>query len=76
MRIARRGGRGTMLLGRLSLVIGAFPDTVPGAATDPAQRKPLDRPGRMVPTAQRSGVSAMPFTRFARAPTTEAGAHG
>ena len=75
MRIARRGGRGTMLLGRLSLVIGAFPDTVPGAATDPAQRKPLDRPG-MVRIAQRRGASATPCTRFARAPTPEAGAHG
>jgi hypothetical protein len=63
-----------MVLGRLSRVIGAFPDTVPGAATDPAQG--LDRPGCLVPIAQRSGVSAMPFTRFAHAPTTEAGAHG
>jgi hypothetical protein len=74
MRIACAGGRGTLLLGRFSPVIGAFPDTVPGdVAKDPAPQKPLaaDWPSRRAPIAQRRGV-----TRFACAPTTKAGAHG
>jgi len=74
MRIACGEGRGTLLLGRLSPVIGAFPNTLPGnVAKDPAQQKPRaeDRPGHTAPIARRRG-----FPGFARASTRKAGVHG
>jgi len=74
MRIACGEGRGTLLLGRLSSVIGAVLDTVPGnVAKDPAPQKPRaeDRPGHTAPIARRRG-----FPGFARASTRKAGVHG
>jgi hypothetical protein len=74
MRIACGEGRGTLLLGRSSPVIGALLDTVPGdVAKDPASQKPWaeDRPGRTAPIARRRG-----FPGFTRASTRKAGVHG
>ena len=74
MQIACGQGKGTLLLGRLSPVIGAFPNTLPGnVAKDPAPQKPRaeDRPGHTAPIAWRRG-----FPGFARASTRKAGVHG